>query len=518
MTNRPQGIQAPPKYFRGLKWLMVMLISLSSIACNSPNQANYDAQKSPAIVIANATVIDIRSGTKATSDILIQEDRIVDIQPQGKLDSQYRQSSKIVTVIDATGQYAIPGLWDMHVHMNYILELEDSWMSPLFIAHGVTSVRDMGGELDNLLALRQKFNQPGVIAPRLWMAGPMADGWPVLFSGQGEFMKNYPTMPKIPLETTEAAIQFVDRLAASGVDFIKTYEGLRLEVFTALVKRAHYHGLKVVGHVPQRMTMVEAIGAGMDGIAHMKGMDYGCARDPEALRAERVTMLEQADKKEPGAFLLTRVRTTVIPKAIAQRNLERCDALIQLFVEQDIWHTPGLSTEAFLSQSTQKILGYEALDYMPAAAQTRKRAQYARLTTGEHSKIGKLNADRYVWKQQVIKKMHQAGVKFLAGSDSPGLLLPGFSLHEELNVLVEAGLSPLDALQTATINPAKFFNVETEQGAIEIGNVADIVLLNADPTVDINNTRTIDAVIARGRVLDRSALDALQSQYINLKP
>ena len=513
MTNRSQGIHATPKYYRGLKWLMVMLISLSSIACNSPNQSNYDAQKSPAIVIANATVIDIHTGTKATRDILIQEDRIVDIQPQGTLDSQYRQSSKTVTVIDATGQYAIPGLWDMHVHMNYILELEDNWMAPLFIAQGVTSVRDMGGELDRILALQQQLNRPRVVAPQLWIAGPVVDGSPSVFSGRG-FAKGYPVMPKTPVDTPQAAIKFVDKLAASGVHFIKPYEMLRPEVFSAMAKRAHHHGLLVDGHVPQRMTISEAIAAGMDGVVHMKGVDYGCSRDPQALRAERLSILNQADETETGEHLWTRVINEAVPKAMAKQDSDRCDALIQLFVKKGTWHTPGLSSEAFLSKPAKEIFEYEALQYMPSVAQERKRAQYGRLKGGggEHAHMAQAMISKYRWKQQLIKKMHQAGVKLLAGTDAPALLLPGFGLHDELGALVQAGLSPLAALQTATINPAQFFNVQSEQGSIEVGKLADLVLLNTDPLADINNTRNINTVIARGRVFNRPALDALLNQ------
>lgn len=494
------------KYFCHMR-LIILIICTALLAC-------ADKVNTTPVVIANATVIDIHTGAKLAKDILIEEGRISSVQPHGTFDTAFNETLKNANVIDATGRYVIPGLWDMHVHMNYILELPDDWMSPLFIANGVTSVRDMGGELDNILALQKNFKQPGVIAPHLWIAGPVFDGSPNIFNGRG-LMKVYPTMPKTPIDTPQAAIEFVDHLATSGVNFIKPYEMLRPEVFSAMAKRAHEHGLRVDGHVPQRMTITEAIAAGMDGVVHLKGTDYGCARDPEVLKAERVAILDQADEEEDALSLWKRINSQSIPKAMAQQDPERCEALIQLFVETDTWHTPGISTEAFLSKSEKELSQYEALRYVPAVAKAVKQADYKMLKSGEHAKNTQHMVAKYVWKQQLINKMHKAGVKLLAGTDSPALLLPGFSLHAELEALVQAGLSPLAALQAATINPARFFNVESEQGSIDIGKLADIVILDSNPLVDINNTRSIHAVISRGRVFDRSALDALRNQYVS---
>lgn len=498
---------------RHLRWLLVMLFSLSSIACSGIREASNSTQETLSIVIANVAVIDINTGTKVARDILIQRDRIVDIQAPGRLNKQYRQHSENLTVIDATGRYAIPGLWDMHVHMTYLPEIQDDWMSPLFIANGVTSVRDMGGELDKILALQQQANQPDSLAPHVWIAGPLIDGSPPIANGLGD-LANYPAM-SLPVDTPQEAIQLVDQLAASGVNLIKPYEMLRPEVFSAMAKRAHHHGLLVDGHVPQRMTISEAIEAGMDGVAHMKGVDYGCSRDPQALKMERVSMLNQADREESGAHLQAKVSSTVTPKAMAQQDLSRCDALIKLFVEKGTWHTPGISTEAFLAKSNRQLSRWhERLQYLPTAAKERKQRDYDRFSSADYkyAKSLKIMTGKHAWKQQLIKKMHRAGVKLLAGTDTPALMLPGFGLHNELEVLVQAGLSPLAALQTATINPAQFFNVQSEQGSIDVGKVADLVLLNADPLADINNTHNIHAVIVRGRVFDRTALDLLLAQ------
>lgn len=488
--------------------LVVMLVSLSLLSCSQFEQEPY-------VVISNGTVIDVQTGDKTLSDILIVGERIQRIVPNGTLEEALRRSSKTLRVIDATGHYIIPGLWDMHVHMNYILEASDNWMSPFFIAYGVTNVRDMGGELDNLLALQELLKQPDVVAPRLWMAGPLIDGSPQVFDGKA-LMSAFPTMTKMPVNTPEEAIALVDRLVDSGIHFIKPYEMLRPEVFAAMAKQAHYHGLLVDGHVPQRMTVLEALNAGMDGIAHMKGIDYGCSNDPEALRDERVSLLENMDKKESGLDLWTRVRAISVPKAMEHQNLDRCNALIQLFVERGTWHTPGLSTEEFLSTLLEKVSDVNyLLQYMPPAVQAEKKTQFEILTdpASEHANTVKIMVDKYDWKKRLIKKMHNSGVKLLAGTDTPALLLPGSSLHDELEVLVQAGLSPLAALQTATINPARFFNVDKKQGAIGTGMIADLILLKEDPLIDIKNTRAIHAVIVRGRVQTRTELDKLLGHH-----
>ena len=514
MINQRKKNHTPD--FRCLKWLMVILVSVLSIACSGTQKTSHDTQEAVSIVIASATIIDTRTGEKAVRDILVQGDQIVDIQTAGALKN--RSDLINAQVIDATGKYAIPGLWDMHVHMGYLVALPSDWMSPLFIAHGVTSVREMGSGYDDILALRAQFREPGVIAPRLWTAG-LVDGSPQIFGGgDDEFMKQFPRVPDEPVDTPEEAVALVDKFVSDGINFIKIYEMLRPEVFLALVERAHHHGLRVDGHVPQRMTTREAIAAGMDGIVHLKGTDYGCARNPEALREERVSILDAADEDELGVYLWERVIGISGPKAMAQQDPERCAELVQLFAREGIWQTPGISTEAFLSGSREELFHYEALGYVPDIAKSAKLFQYGRLKGGEFSETSDHMVSKRAWKQNLIAKMHQAGVNFLAGTDSPGLLLPGFSLHTELGALVEAGLPPLTALQTATINPARFFNVEAEQGTIDVGKVADIVLLDADPLVDINNTRSINTVIARGRVFDRSALDTLQSTYVNENP
>lgn len=490
--------------------LKTLFMSIVLTACSQQTTSFH--RISADLLISNATVIDIETGDKTTKDIFISGDHITAVLPHNS--DIFNKYSESMSVIDASGQYAIPGLWDMHVHLTKPGPLVDT-SSALYIANGVTSVRDMGGVLKDILAFREISKQPGSIAPQIWIAGPMIDGVPVVFDGVNE----KPAMA-IGISSPADAIVQIDKLAAQGVDFIKVYETLRPEVFSAIVAQARVNGLPVDGHIPMRMTVTEAVAAGQAGIAHMKGVDYGCARDPAALKAERVALLDAAAGNATGQDLALKVFSLVVPKAMAQQNEERCNALIQYFATRGTWHTPGLSTEHLLVGDSGYIAQWrEGLKYLPSVAQKEKEAaelfrQKLRNgeITGTIADFGKILLNKHDWKFELVWKMHQAGVPLLAGTDAPYMLLPGFGLHMELAALVKAGLSPLHALQTATINGARFFGVEDTQGSVVPGKRADILLLSADPLLDINNTRKIETVILQGRLLNRETLNNLLKQ------
>ncbi|MDC0003465.1 amidohydrolase family protein [Porticoccaceae bacterium] len=476
-----------PNHFITFKVIVVFIVinTLSGVA-----QAN--TAKSTTVVITGATVIDIDTGVKTVMDIVIKNDRISTLIPHNTT----QQSDTIslgATVIDARGQYAIPGLWDMHVHLTFVPELEDRIL-PLFIANGVTSVRDMGGPLDDIMAFHQRANQPLTITPQRWLAGPLVDGSPPRFDGK----RLKPAM-SMAVDTPEEAIALVDKLAEAGVHLIKPYAMLRPDVLAAVVKRAHYHGLPVDGHIPLRSTTLEALAAGMDGVEHLTGMESDCTHNPEALRAERVAILNA------NADDVAKVYNTM-NEALANQVAKQCAKLIQTFVEQGTWHTPTLSVFSFITNPS-----VDAFQYLP---RTIREQRLQRIEGFKKQPVQVQYKNKHQWNMDTVRKMHRAGVEFLAGTDTAHLLIPGFSLHDELKLLVQAGLSPLDALQSATLNPAKFFGIDNEQGSIEAGKIADIVLLDADPLADINHSRSINTVIAQGRVFDRQTLDKLLADLV----
>ena len=463
--------------------------------------ADVTAAQLETIAIKGATVIDVRSGAQQRRDILIRDGRIAELRAAGRL-----RTPTNARIIDGTGQYAIPGLWDMHVHLTSTPEFEDRILA-LYVANGVTSVRDTGGGVDAVLAVRKRADEGSTAAPRIWWAGSVIDGSPPVRISNEPAGKEAHAVADTPAQ----AIAVVDSLAQRGVDFIKAYEMLRPEVLTALIARAHHHGLSVTGHIPLRTTTQHALDAGLDGIEHLRGMEFDCARDPQRLLADRVRLMD-AHADERGMQLRRRVHATVRPGAFASQDSAACAALIRQFVKRGTWHTPTLQIVAFRS------LGYhgrqawrESWQYLPAALQPVWRERLAEYT--DESKYDEWRTHGE-WAIATLGQMHAAGVRILAGTDSPGLIfMPGFTLHDELAALVHAGLSPLAALQAATLNPARYFNAERESGVIERGRFADIVLLAADPLADITHSRRITAVVVKGRAYDRAALDRLLGEF-----
>lgn len=482
--------------------VLVLVLLTSWLAGGATAAEPASAPAAPeSIAITGATVIDVRSGAQQKRDILIRDGRIAELRAPGRL-----RTSRNARVIDATGQYAIPGLWDMHVHLTSVPEFADRILT-LYIANGVTSVRDTGGRVDDVLAVRKRAEEGSIAAPRIWVAGPVIDGSPPVHIGN--------TAPGVETsavaDTPAQAVALVDSLAQRDVDFIKAYEMLRPEVLAALIERAHHHGLSVTGHVPLRTTTLQALDMGLDGIEHLRGMEFDCAREPQRLLDERVRLMDEY-AAEPGVRLRRRVHASVRPGAFASQDPAACAALIRQFVEKGTWHTPTLHIVAFRSLNYHSDPSWsENWQYLPAALRPVWRERLAEYTEESKYTEWRTHGD---WAIATVGQMHAAGVRILAGTDSPGLIfMPGFTLHDELAALVRAGLSPLAALQAATLNPARYFGVERDSGSIERRKLADIVLLAADPLADIGNSRRINAVIAKGRVYDRAALDRMLGEF-----
>ena len=455
--------------------------------------------------IVDVTVINIYNGEKNVKDIIIEDERIASMNEPGTANIPPE-----IRVIDGGGKYAIPGLWDAHVHMTVWPEFTDR-ISALFIANGITCVRDMGGRLEDVLDFRQQCNQPGVAAPRVWMAGPIVDGTPRITDG-GE---HGPDMA-VEVNTPEEAIDLVDTLVEKGIDFIKPYEMLRPEVFKALVQRTQqHHHLPACGHLPIRMTIPEVLDVGPYDIQHLggicAGMKYDCTINSRQLSADRTAILDSCSGGERGVDVLMKVinATELTPE---EQDSDKIDALIQLFVEKGTWHTPTLVTKVGFRE-----LGFdddpfltETLSYLPGFRQDNALA--IRESTDDPVKLDSFRQ----WNLKIVGQMHDAGVKFLSGTDCPAYpgFTPGFCLHLELKAMVLAGLSPLEALQTATINPAEFFSITDQLGSIEVGKFADMVLLDSDPLMDIDNTRRIASVVSRGKYYDRQSLDKMLEEVI----
>jgi len=459
--------------------LMLFLVSLATRPAESQQFPNPSA-----IVITHVTVIN--PGTSSVvpdQTVIVTRARITAVGPSDSL-----QTPRGSRVLDARGQYLIPGLWDMHVHSAF-----GDWFPggrevilPLFIANGVTGVRDMGGDLPVLFAWRKQIAARQIFGPRMILSGPMLDSY--LPSGKLRFPSS------IPVTTPKSAIAAVDSLKKQGADFIKVQSVISHDAYLAAATEAHKQKLPIVGHVPDKVRISETISAGQKSIEHLMGIFEGCSTDE--------------DKFIRGEGNLKLLLST--------SDQSRCDAIIRSLAQHQVWQCPTLAWQRGGTFLDQLDWQHQPLDkYVPAPWRdiTWRRFNDEMMPDLKRDPLA-LRQEYFKRNLQMVGAMHHAGVPFLAGTDAaPGIyLLPGFSLHDELANFVEAGFTPMEALQTATSNPAKFLDQENKFGSIEPGKLADVVLLTANPLTDIHNTTKISAVVANGRLFERADLNALLAQ------
>ena len=466
-----------------MRFLATLTFSILIAFCLLPSPV-CTAQCNPApspTVITHATIVNPgTSSVHKNQTVVITGDRITSVSDADKF-----QLPKNARVIDASGQYLIPGLWDMHVHSAF-----GDWFPggrdiilPLFIANGVTGVRDMGGDIPVLMEWRKEIASGQIVGPRMVISGPMLDAY--LPNGKLRFPSS------IAVSTPATAVAAVDSLKAQGVDFIKVQSVISHDAYLAAAAEAHKQGLPIVGHVPDKVRIQEVVEAGQKSIEHLMGIFEGCST--------------QEDKFIKGEGNLKLLLTTQDP--------QRCDLLIKLLAQNQTWQVPTLAWQRGGTFLDQRDLKHDPLDkYVPAYW---RDVTWHRFTDEMMPDLLRdplaLRQDYFAHNLQIVGAMHRAGVPFMAGTDTaPGVyIVPGFSLHDELANFVEAGFTPMEALQTATSNPAKFLGMEASFGSVEPGKIADLVLLSANPLEDIRNTRKISIVVANGHIFDRAALDQI---------
>jgi imidazolonepropionase-like amidohydrolase len=432
------------------------------------------------LVLFRVTVIDVTAGT-VHPDMAVEIDgnRIASVGKIGSL-----EIPKGAVTLNMRGKFLIPGLWDMHVHTFF-----GDWVPggrevtlPLFVASGITGVRDMGSDLDQILAARDAVEQGLALGPRLVVSGPMLDGPKSQFPAS------------IGVGTQAEAIAAVDMLKARGVDFIKVQSYIPREAYFAVADETKKDEIAFEGHVPDAIRATEAVAAGQRSFEHLIGVFEGSSTAEDEL-------LKGA--KGPGKFL-----ETYDPAKEA--------SLIELLAKTQTWQCPTLYWERgqWLVDSID-ISKDPNLKYAPATWRDKSWPTFTK------SIIKNLDTDPLAVREKfvdheldIVRTMHKAGVPFLAGTDCPaGVdLIPGFSLHQELERFVAAGFTPAEALETATINPAKFLERTQDFGTVEKGKFADLVVLDANPLDDIRNTEKIDAVILNGRFFSRQELDSILRQ------
>jgi hypothetical protein len=430
------------------------------------------------LVFVQVTVID-STGAPAEPEmtIVISANRITAIGKTGTI-----EVPDVAEVVDASGKFLIPGLWDMHVHWydkNYL---------PLFIANGVTGVRQMAGAPIHL-AWRNELDKGTLLGPRMVLAGRIVDGpkpfWP----------------NSIAVETADQGRQAVRTTREEGFDFVKVYSLLPRDAYFAIATEARRQGFPFAGHLPYSISVAEASDAGQKSIEHLTGVLLGCSSREEKLRQE---MLEKYRLGEfnPGVF--RRANQAMLDSY----DENKAQALFARFVRNGTWQVPTLTViRAMASLDIEEFSNDPRLKYMPPPV----RKQWNPVNDFRLKHVTKeAYADKRLLLEKqlaLVRAMQRAGVGILAGTDvlNP-YCFPGFSLHDELQLLVQAGLTPTEALQTATRNPARFLDQEKDFGTLEKGKVADLVLLDANPLMDITNTRQIAAVVVGGKLLTKELL------------
>lgn len=480
----------PTKYMPTRKALvfLALLVSTFAFACSRV--------KSQFLAIIHVTVIDA-TGSPAQRDmtVLIEKQHIAAIGPSTS--TNIPPNSEI---LDATGKFLIPGLTDAHIHLTGAGEPGGSreFIVPLLVANGITTVRDMGSYLESIFPLREDIQNGKRLGPRIFTPGPYLDGSPPSFQ------------PSFVVTNETQASEDVRGLVQRHVDFIKVQSRLNRDAYFAIAAAAKREHISFVGHVPDQVTAIEASNAGQRSIEHLTGELRACTADEPNLMRQQ--MLPASKKETPTQ---THARQFAWERnLLASYSDAKAQQLIATFLRNDTWQTPTL---VLLKSNAYPISAQESLQdprnkYVPRRILeswqngTHDRDKFVSLQEYE------LNAKLLEKSMQLVGKMQSAGVHIMAGTDSAAPYdFPGFSLHEELVSLVESGLTPMQALQAATKNPAEFLGILKTQGTIEQGKVADLLLLDANPLEDIHNTQKIQALILHGKLLDRVTLNKLLS-------
>jgi imidazolonepropionase-like amidohydrolase len=403
--------------------------------------------------IDNVTIVDVTTGRlQPRRTIVIEGKRIARIENSSS-------ATRASATLDGTGMFVIPGLWDMHIHAYFTNDTArfhgtSNVMFPLFIVNGVTGVRDLRSNLEATLAARDSVVAHQLIGPRMLVSGPMIDGPTSRYAAA------------IKIATPDEARAAVRMLKERGVDLIKAQSLIPRDAYFAMAEEANRLGIPFEGHVPNSITAMEAITARQRSFEHLIGV------------------------RDTASALIA---------ALAQNKVWQCPTVINsVGTAADFLSDPGLPF--WLRQSVE---GWRRTAVNQAAA------------TDSAAQASLQRADRRL---AFIKRLHDLKIPFLAGTDAPAGydLVPGASIHRELQLFVRAGLTPLQALQTATLNPALYFGKSAEWGTVAPGKAADLVVLAGNPLLDIANTRRVAAVVADGRYYSPRELDRMRLRIMEL--
>lgn len=439
------------------------------------------------LLIRNATVVDVAHGKLVPRQaIAVSGDTIRAVGPDKRLGGQFTAA----TQVDAASKFVMPGLWDMHMHFGGGQELigENKALLPVYVAYGVTTIRDCAADLSaSVLQWRDEVAKGELLGPRIFTSGPKLEGYKPIWKGTLEV--------GTPAEVDAA----LDKLQAMKVDFVKiTDNTLKPDIFLYAVKEAKRRGLRTSAHTPYALTIEQAVDAGLNSIEHI---DYlikaGSPREKEldaSYAAGKITYSQASD-----AFVDS------IDPAYARREYQR-------LAKKGVFVTPTLNMIRILAYLDREDHSKDpALAYIGPGLRKTYDWRIERAAKATPAQVAARHKE-YELSKRVLPMLVAAGIPILAGTDAGYLNsfnYPGKSLHDELERYVEAGLTPQQALVTATITGPAFLGHSNRYGALAAGKAADILILDANPLQDIKATRAVRGVVLHGKWLDRAALDAL---------
>ncbi|MEQ9593373.1 MAG: amidohydrolase family protein [Cyclobacteriaceae bacterium] len=437
-------------------------------------------------MIQHGSIIDIVNGEVSSNKILLlNADSIY-----GIIDEAQKSNYTAQNEIDALGKFILPGLWDNHVHFgggdSLIQENKD--LLPLYIANGITGVRDAAADIaPSVLQWRDEINREELFGPRLFTSGPKLEGYNSVWLGDLE------------IGTRAEMLAAFDSLQKLKVDFVKiTDNTISSEIYLECLKEAKMRKMKISGHIPFALTLEQVSDAGLASVEHL---GY-------ALRAGSPQREE-------------------VMKKVAEGKMSPADAT-QIFIES---FDASLASDAYAKIAANgtaitptlkisKTLAYldkddhsrdEYLSYVGPGLVKTYEGRVIRAAQADEAEIAQRHA-RYEKVKTLLPLLHQAGVMILAGTDSGYLnsfVYPGLALHEELILFVEAGLTPLQALQASILSGPKYLGAQDQFGTLETGKSGDVLILNGNPLEDISSTQDISTVILRGKIYNRQSLDSI---------
>jgi len=447
------------------------------------------------IVIRNVTTVDVETGsTHPSQTIVIEGTRMKAVG-----DATQLATPKGARIVDGTGKFLIPGLWDMHVHATG--PGVDRLFLPVLVANGVTGVREMFGTFRWYADARAMARRGEIVMPRLVGSGHILDGKPQIWQS-------------VEVSDAAQARHAVDSLARGGAAFIKVYSRLTPDEFRAAADEAKKHNLSFAGHVPALVSVDEALSLGMASIEHLQMFTMACSSQEEAFRSALLDAVA-SPKGWDSAAVIQRLQLPMLPQTF---DRDRCTALAKRVAASGTWMVP---TVVVLYSTTHlddpSLRNDPRLQYIPDYFKTGWNPANDfrfRAVTPEGWAARKRIFDEQL---SILRILHDAGAKFLAGTDlSNPYLYPGFSLYDELAYFTKNGFSNLEALQAATINPARFLNATDSLGTIAAGKVADLVVLDANPLVDIGNVARVHAVIANGVLIDAARRQQILKNAVSM--